>query len=201
MLDIDDLIAKLDQYKPLQTYAFGHTPVQITHFKTMQQNGSELFEYWHHVLQLRTLRDSLEEMELQRDDIQHEITVCEKIWPFWNFSERQRKIPRLIFQLRKINRTLVEKAREAKTHYDILKTQYSKFEDLREEEILEQDKEYWAHRLGKQLATSRMSRALGVGEGELAAVLSLPKEEQQKILQSMAHSIEDSMLLPSNKSV
>lgn len=196
MLDVDQILKNIDEYKPIQTFTFGHTPLQISHFKTAQQRGHEAFEFWHQVLQLRALRDSLEELDLQKDELEYEILICGKVWPFWSFSKRRRKIPRLEFQLKKVKRSILEKSREAKAHYEILKRDYAHLENMREEDILSQDKEYWTHRLGKQLAQSRLSRVLGVGEGELSAVLALPKEEQMTILKAMNGSLESSTFLP-----
>lgn len=196
MLDIDQIIGKIDEYQPLQTFTFGHTPLQISHFKTAQQKGHEAFEFWHQVLQLRSLRDSLEELTLQKAELEHEILKGKSLWPFWSYKERKRKIPRLEFQLKKIKRSILEKSREANAHYEILKRDYAHLENMSEEDILSQDKEYWTHRLGRQLAQSRLSRALGVGEGELSAVLALPKEEQMTIFKAMNGSLSSSVFLP-----
>lgn len=183
--DVTNLLSKLDTYKPLKEYTFGHTPLQMSVFKTTQQQGCETYEYWHQVLQLRSLKDSLEELNIQSSELADEINNCKSIWPIWSRKKRQKKIPRLEFQLKKITRSISEKSREAEFHYNLLQDRYKHLENLSEAEILEKDKDYWIHRLRKQVAISQLSRKLGVGEGELSAIVSLPLESRQKILQGI----------------
>jgi hypothetical protein len=183
--DVTDLLSKLGEYQPLRTYHFGHTPLQMSSFKTTQQQGCETFEYWHQVLQLRGLKDALEEMQIQSAEVQDEITECTSLWPVWSLKKRRKKIPRLQFQLKKIERNIAEKSREAAYHFDLLKTRYKHLETLTEAEIFAKDSEYWEHRLSKQVAIARISRKIGVGEGELAAILALPPESRQKIFQNV----------------
>lgn len=183
--DLRDLLGKLDAYQPLKNYHFGHTPLQMSSFKTSQQQGCETFEYWHQVLQLRSLKDALEEMQIQFVETQEEITDCTSLWPLWSVKKRRKKIPRLQFQLKKIERSIAEKKREAEYHFDLLKSRYTHLEALSEAEIFARDHEYWEHRLSKQVAISRMSRKIGVGEGELSAILALPLESRQKIFQNV----------------
>jgi len=185
MTDVTRILRELDSYEPLQKYHFGHTPLQMSAFKTTQQQGCETYEYWHQVLQLRSLRDTLEEMQIQRDEVSQELRESSKSWPFWSYKSRQKKVPRLKFQLKKIESTLAEKTREAQFHYELLKTKYKHLECLSEKEILEKDADYWVHRLRKQVVVSRLSRQVGVGEGELSAILALPADARKQVLEGL----------------
>lgn len=198
--NVSDLLSVLDNYAPLETYKFGHTPVQMAYFKTSSQQGCQVFEYWHQVLQLKAVREALEDLVIQKDEALMALKDAQAIWPFWNYSKRKRRIPRLELQVKRLQNSIEEKMREASFHYDLLKTKYSQYEHLSEDEILSQDQAYWSYRLGKQLATSRLSRSLGVGEGELSAVLALPQEERQKVMEGMGLYLKETTLLPNEAS-
>lgn len=194
-----ELLSSLEEYAPIHSYVFGHTPLQMEYFKVSAQQGDEHFEYWHQVLQLKSLYSSLRELEIQKEEKTFELKDARSWWPFWSRRNRCQKIPRLKFELEKIEQNLAEKTREASFHLDLLKTKYSHLEHLSEQEILAKDRDYWARRLSRQLAVSHLSRVLGVGEGELGAVLSLPKEQQGEVLRSMLSLVESSKSLLPNK--
>lgn len=183
MTDLSVFLNELDAYQPLQKYHFGHTPLQMSAFKTTQQQGCETYEFYHQVLQLRSLRDTLEELQIQKDELSMDLKHCSRTWPFWSYSSRRRRIPRLKFQLKKLESSLAEKTREAHFHFSLLKTKYKHLENLSENDILAKDTDYWIHRLRKQIMVARLSRQVGVGEGELSAVLALPAHEQKMVLE------------------
>jgi hypothetical protein len=194
-----DLLQELASFAPIRDYRFGHTPLQIEYFKTVQQQGCPAFVYWQHVLQLKSLNDSMQELRLEMDELAGEIDDAQRWWPVWNRAQRGRKLPRLQFKLKKLNEAFEQKYREAGTTLEIIKTQFSDYTSMTEEEIFGQEKEYWTIRLGKQLVCSQLSRQLGVSEGSLEAVLSLPQQQQQEILQVLGQGRDTTLQLVQKK--
>jgi hypothetical protein len=173
----------LSSFKPLNEFRFGHTPLQVEYFKTMNQQGCPAFVYWQHVLQLKGLRDSIQELQLEQNEIFGEVEDAKGFWPCWNKRQRRRKLPRLQFRLERLTESIEQKEREAGYTLKVIKEKFSEFLDWSEEDIFECEKEYWTIRLGKQLVCSSLARHLGVSEGSLEAVMSLPDPQQQEILQ------------------
>lgn len=181
-------------------FKFGHTPMQIEYFQTSSQQGNEKWEYWQHILQLKSLHSALSELQISYDEIEYEIEDAESFWPFWNRRKRARNIPKLKFKRASILRSIKEKSREAEYHLEVIERKYSHLKDISEEEILKDEASYWTLRLGRQLGASHLGRVLGVSESELLAVLSLPHEEQRKIFEGMKHLLTMAMpLLPTKE--
>lgn len=177
-----DLLTKLSSFKPLQEFRFGHSPLQIEYFKTLQQNGSIVFTYWQHVLQLKGLYNSIQELQLDLKDVEDDLADANHFFPFWSLGKRKRKIPRLQFKKKAIEEAIEQKTREANVTYSIIQEKFSDCLDLTEDEIFSQEKEYWTIRLGKQLVCSQLARKLGIPEGNLEAILALPEAQQQELL-------------------
>jgi hypothetical protein len=194
-----DIMNELSSFSPVQTYRFGHTPTQIEYFKTLQQQGCPAFVYWQHVLQLKTLHDSMKEAQFEIAELEWEINAAERFWPPWSRGQRQRKLPRLKFKLSKLRESFEQKSREAGTTLNIIRTQFSDYVTMTEDDIFAQEKEYWTIRLGKQLVCSQLSRQLGVSEGSLEAVLSLPNRQQQEILQVLGAGRDSTLQLTQKK--
>ena len=184
----------LEKFPPLD-FVFGHTPVQVEHFRTQQQRGDLRFEYWQHLVQLRALRTALHEGQLDEQDLLDEIADAGRAWPWWTSARRARRLPRLRHRLERLRDVQRERESEARLHLDCIERRYGDLTTLTEAEILAGEPQYWAVRLGRQLATSHLSRVLGVGEGELAAVMALPVDQQTAALAQMAQILEGSKKL------
>jgi hypothetical protein len=177
----------LKRLQDLPAFTFGHSRLQLECFQTLQQNGSPEWEYFQHIIQLRGLRDTIEEMTLSLEDLNWEIEDAKKWWPPWSLTKRKRTLRRLELKQKVLARNIKEKEREAEIHLEIIDQRYGPQQKaLKTNSDLEKTEgEYWSKRLGRQLAVSHLARQLGVGEGEVAAVLSLPQEEQRRVLESM----------------
>lgn len=192
---MSSILNELEKFSPIHDYAFGHTPLQMEYFQVSNQQGSPEFMYWQHVLQLQVLYKSIRETKIRQTELQSEIADIEntliKFGEKWR--SRKRSIPRLKFELDATESTLKQKEREAEFHYNIIRTKFSDLIEKPEKVLFESEKEYWALRLSRQLFASHMSRTLGVSEGELSAVLSLP-EPMQKTIIKMLQDQKDKLL-------
>ena len=197
---IIDTINKLELMTPINSFKFGHTPIQIEYFQTSNQQGNEKWEYWQHILQLRALHASLCEMKVSYDETVYEIDDAKSIWPLWTRKKRKRSIPRLQLKLNTIQRSIDEKTREVDCHLEVIERRYQHLKTLTEEEIIKDENAYWARRLGRQLGASHLSRLLGVSDGELLAVLSLPQDQQKQVFEGMRQLLGSATpLLPQTK--
>lgn len=178
-------IQKLETATPINGFKFGHTPMQIEYFQTANQQGDEKWEYWQHILQLKSLHSSLCELKVTYDEVQYDIQDAVRFWPPWSRTKRMRSVARLQFKLTTIKRSIEEKTREVDYHLEIIENKYQKLKQLKEEDILRDEASYWSIRLGRQLGASHLGRILGVSESELLAVLSLPSEQQRQVFKSM----------------
>ena len=176
------ILEKLEAFAPIHNFKFGHTRTQIEFFMTSSQQGSEKFCYWQHVLQLRALYLSLLELYSQLLDAD---VGGRKWWKLESSASFVRRKKKAGIKGKQILLSIEEKKQEAEHHLDVLRTKYAHLDGITEEDILKEDATYWAMRLGKQLAVSRLSRVLGINEGEMSAVLSLPKEQQAQVLNAM----------------
>lgn len=188
---LSDTLEKLEKFAPVQNFKFGHSPLQIEFFQTAKQQGSEAWEYYQHILQLKGLNMALKEMQVELFELACQIRDANKFWPIWSFKKRQELLPRLFLKEESILRTIAEKEREVNYHIAIIERRYSQFKNCSEEEIFESEKEYWTTRIGRQLATSHLSRLLQVSEGELAALMSLPVDQQKEILSGLKTSLKN----------
>jgi hypothetical protein len=191
----DLLLHRLEKHIPINEFMFGHTRTQIEYFQTSNQNGDPKWEYWQHVLQLRSLYVGVKEQKLTISEIDDDLADAVSWWPFWSRKKRKRKVARLQFNKETALRILREKTNEIQNHLDVIDKKYSEFKDLPEAEILKDEQQYWTRRLGRQLGASRLSRLLGLSESEVLAVLALPKQQQQKVFQSMQVVLNDAQLL------
>lgn len=195
--ELDELIEKLEFETPIQSFKFGHTPLQIEYFQTSSQQGNDRWEYWQHILQLKSLHSSLCDLQLSYNETLYEIEDAERFWPLWTFNKRKRCRPRLRFKLKTIQKSIDEKSREVEYHLEIIDRKYQHLKSITEDDILKEETSYWTQRLGKQLAVSHLGRILGVSEGELSAVLALPIEQQRQIFHGMRQLLSVTMpLLP-----
>ena len=192
---LKDTLRTLEQFAPIHDFKFGHSPLQIEYFQTAKQHGSESWEYYQHILQLKALNTILREMEVEMFELGCKIRDANKAWPFWSLKRRRELLPRLFLKEESILRTIAEKEREVNYHIEIIERRYSQFKDCSEEEIFKSEKEYWATRIGRQLATSHLSRLLQVSEGELAALMSLPVDQQKEILSGLKESLKNHQAL------
>jgi hypothetical protein len=194
-LDVDALLLKLEQQTPIDEFVFGHTQTQIEYFQTSSQSGNEKWEYWQHILQLRSLHTTVREQRVALDELNYELEDALSWWPIWSRKKRRRALPRLGIKKDAIKRVIKEKANEIKCHLDVIDRKYSHLKELKEEDILKEESAYWSMRLGRQLGASRLSRVLGISESEVLAVLALPKDQQQKVFGSMTEFLNTSHLL------
>jgi hypothetical protein len=196
-MTLREIIKKLETDTPIQDFKFGHTPLQIEFFQTSNQHGDEKWEYWQHILQLKTLHSTLKELEVSRDEFLGELEDANAVWPLWSRKKRLRKVPRIKLQLSNIEKSIAEKTREVNFHLEIIERKYKHLSTLTEDEIVKDDAAYWTRRLGRQLSASHLSRVLGISDGELLAVLALPLEQQQQIFSSMKQLLnKTTALLP-----
>jgi len=197
---LTETIQKLEQTTPVCEFKFGHTPMQIEYFQTANQRGNERWEYWQHILQLKALYSSLCEMRVSYNELKYEIQDGLSFWPPWTKKKRERGLARLRFKLDTIQRSIEEKTKEVDYHLLVIEQRYQKLKELKEEDILKDESQYWALRLGRQLGASHLSRVLGVSESELLAVLSLPVEQQHQVFEGMKQLVRAaSPLLPQKK--
>lgn len=182
MTDIRD---KLSKFEPLRRFHFGHTPFQIEHFKTTSQKGDRRFEYWQHVLQLKSLDRGIKELLLDIADIEDQIADAKAWMPFWNRSRRKRQIPRLTHRLSTLTEGLEERKLEAVRTFEVLQRSFSDLFALTEEELFAGEGAYWVTRLTKQIQANALAMRYGITAGDVSAVMSLPEEEQAKVLASM----------------
>jgi len=195
---LSDTLKKLENFAPVNDFKFGHSPLQIEYFQTAKQQGSEPWEYYQHILQLKALNMALKEMEVEIFEIDCQIRDAKKFWPFWSLKKRKELLPRLFLREESILRVIREKEREVGYHLEIIERRFSQFKEYSEEEIFKSEKEYWITRIKRQLATSHLSRLLAVSEGELSALMSLPVDFQKEILDSLKISLKNNQDLLSN---
>ena len=184
MIKLTDTIKKLEQ-TAIGSFKFGHTPMQVEFFQTASQHGSDKWQYWQHILQLKSLHSSLCELKVSYDETLYEIQDAEAFWPFWSKKKRSRSLPRLRLKIAGFQRTIEEKAREVDYHLAVIERKYAHLKDIKEEDILKDEASYWTLRLGRQLGASHLSRLLGVSESELLAVFSLPLDQQRQVFDGM----------------
>lgn len=200
MEKLSDTLNRIRSLPAVSSFKFGHTPIQIEFFQTSNQQGDEKWEYWQHILQLKSLEGTLQELQISFDEIQNEIDDAVSIWPFWSIKKRLRKIPRLHFRQSTLLRSIAEKSREVDVHLNIIDRKYTHLKSLTEDDILKDESEYWSRRLSRQLGASHLGRLLGVSESELLAVLALPSEQQKKIFDGMKQLLgKTAPLLPTQK--
>lgn len=195
-----ETINKLELMTPISSFKFGHTPMQIEYFQTSNQQGNEKWEYWQHILQLRALHTSLCEMKVSYDETVYEMEDAQNLWPLWTRKKRKRTIPRLQLKLNTLQRSIDEKTKEVDCHLEVIERRYLHLKTLTEDEIINDEEAYWARRLGRQLGASHLGRILGVSDGELLAVLSLPPEQQKQVFEGMRQLLGTATpLLPQTK--
>ena len=182
---VNDILCKIHRIPAVFSFKFGHTPTQIEFFQTSNQRGDEKWEYWQHILQLKSLEGTLQELKVSYTEVQDEIDDALALWPFWSIKKRLRKIPRLRLQQYNLDKSIAEKTREVEFHLEVIEKKYTHLKTLKEEDILKDENEYWSRRLSRQLGASHLSRILGVSESELLAVLALPEEQQRQIFEGM----------------
>jgi len=189
---------KLKEFMANHDYVFGHTPTQIEHFMTTSQQGSRPFEFWQHVLQLRALYRSLQEMDLQAEDLYHRKEDASALWPFWTRKKRLRGLARIEHEAVLLSEQRREKLQEVEVHLEIIDRKYSDLKGLPEAEILRGDKDYWTTRLAKQMALGRSAMQLGVSVGDLSAVMTLDEADQKEVLNKMVGALQlhEKVLLP-----
>lgn len=196
--DIRPLLEELQDFEPIHDFKFGHTRTQLEYFTTASQQGNEKFAYWQHVLQLRALYLSLTEMQIKLLESDEEFRSTRKWWRFESKAQYNIRRLRLTLQREQLRMSVNEKRQEAKSHLEIIRTRYAHLQALDESDILAEDKEYWATRLGRQLAVSHLARVLGIGEGEMSAVMALPQEHRMHAISAMRGVVADAapMLQP-----
>lgn len=180
-------LQKLELTTPISSFKFGHTPMQIEYFQTSNQQGNEKWEYWQHILQLKSLHSTLAGLKVSYDELNYEIQDAIQFWPPWSKKKRTRLLPRLQLKLSDIQRSIEEKTREVEYHLEIIERRYQHLKNITEDAILKDEPAYWSHRLGRQLGASHLGRLLGVSESEILAVLSLPSEQQHQVFEGMRH--------------
>ena len=196
--EILPLLKELQGFGPIHDFKFGHTKTQLEYFTTANQQGNEKFAYWQHVLQLRALYLSLTEMQIKILESDEELRSKRRWWRFESLSQFNIRRYRLLLQRTQLAMSINEKKQEAEQHIEILNTKYAHLKGLDESAILAEDKEYWAARLGRQLAVNHLARVLGIGEGEMSAVMALPQDQRVQALCAMRGVIADAapMLKP-----
>jgi len=177
-----DIINELDNFNPIKEFKFGHTPLQIEFFQTNTHKGSRKFEYWQHVLQLKSLRKIIKETEFDIEDAKRELKKANKFLPFFTRSERKLLIPRLSWKVELLNQQLQEKITEAKRHLDIIKKHYADLKDITEDEIFEDEQNYWVTRLTRQITFAHLANKFQLPLGDITAIMSLPNNLQIEIL-------------------
>ena len=189
--EILPLLKELQGFGPIHDFKFGHTRTQLEYFTTANQQGNEKFAYWQHVLQLRALYLSLTEMQIKILESDEALRSKRKWWRFENKNQYNIRRYKLLLQRNQLSMSINEKKLEAEQHVDIINTRYQHLLELDESAILDEDQEYWAARLGRQLAVSHLARVLGIGEGEMSAVMSLPQEQRMLAIDAMREVVSD----------
>jgi len=198
--NLTDTIKKLELMTPINSFKFGHTPLQIEFFQTSNQQGNEKWEYLQHILQLRSLHTTLCELKIAYDETTYELEDADSFWPIWTRKKRNRSIPRFRLKLTTIQKSIAEKTREVDYHLEIIDRRYKHLKALSEDDIISDETSYWASRLGRQLGASHLGKVLGVSESELLAVLSLPQEQQRQVFEGMRQLLGNTTaLLPQLK--
>jgi len=182
-MDLPEVVKDLEGFEPLHKYLFGHSPFQIQFFKNSSQRGSDKFEYWNQVLQLKSLYQSIKELQLEREELVGELGDCGRFFPPWSRRSRRRKIPRLRWQLDKIDGSIKSKAREAEYHLKFIRSEYPELIGMDEEKIFEVEREYWVQRLSKQMALTHIAARAALPAGDLSAVYCLPENIQKEVLE------------------
>lgn len=180
---------------PIDDFKFGHTQTQIESFKVQAQSGCREFEYWQQVLQIRSLRDSIVETQLDVEDTKAEEAKAAHWFPFWNRSTRTSLLPRIRWRLSKQKRSLAEKSSELERHLNVVDSKYEDLKCLTEEQILSKEQQYWAMRLAKQMASQHIATKWLVNAGDMSAVLSLPVEVREQVLSDVLQLIAKPELL------
>ena len=176
---------RLEEFTPIKEFSFGHTPFQIEYFQTVSQAGNRNFEYWQHVLQLKNLHKSIAELSFDINDCEGQIEEATHWWPVWTAAKRKRSIPRLEWVKAQKKEALMQKYREAELTLNLLETKYKDLMLLKEDELLNDEQSFWAHRLSRQMTATNLSNKLGVTSGDLMSVLALPRDQQLRVLQEM----------------
>lgn len=182
-----DIIEKLENFKPIKDYCFGHTPLQIEHFQTNSHKGSRKFEYWQHVLQLKGLYRAIKELDLDFEEAKNELVFRTKWWAFWR---SRKKVPRLTWKVELLGQTLKEKSTEADRHLKIIDEKYFDLKTISEEDILKEEENYWITRLSRQMAFANLANKFHLPVGDITAVMGLPNDLQQSIFDKAANYIK-----------
>ena len=190
---IEKLLERVDA---LPKFKFGHTQTQIEYFQTASQSGDRRFEYWQHLLQLKSLRQSIMEIQVSLDETSFEMDDASSWWPVWNRARRRRCLPRLKLKRDTLAGSLQEKTGEMERHLEIIDRKYSDLTQWTEDQILDGESDYWSKRLGRQLGASRLGTLLGISESEILAVMALPEENRQRVFGEMQEILASSRLLP-----
>lgn len=174
-------VKKIEGELPLlEKLHLGHTPFQIQYFKTTQQRGSKKFEYWQHLIQIKSLAKTVEDLNF---DLEEALLEKKELNRWWKKSSRNTlKLKRLEAKVRDLQRSLDDKELECQRHVTLVKTDFSDMLHLTENEILKDEEQYWIQRLSRQLAFNRLAMEKGLSSGDVQAVASLPPETTQKIL-------------------
>ena len=173
---------RLANFSPLSTYNFGHSPIQIEHFKTAQQTGNRNFEFWHHVLQLKAINCSITELTFDLEEAEFILEGCRAFWPPWTRSKRKRKKVKLEWQVEQRESSLRQKYHEAELTLDIIEKKFSDLISATEQQLFKSEREYWVTRFSRQLAAAQIARHLGTSTGDIQSIMALPDEDQRKIL-------------------
>jgi hypothetical protein len=191
-----DILSKLENFKPIKDYCFGHTPMQISCFQTTAQKGSRKFEYWQHVLQLKGLYRTIKESELDLADIKRELLFWSNKWAFWRSRV---KIPRLIWKVELVEQTIKEKSKEAERHLSIINEFYFDLITSTEDDILKEEADYWVSRLSRQMAFSNLAQKFHIPVGDMTAVMSLPDGVREAVFEKASDYIKNPAFLTSLK--
>lgn len=185
IVDILPLLKELQAFGPIHEFKFGHTKTQLEYFTTANQQGNEKFAYWQHILQLRALYLSLTEMQIKLLESDEALKSKRKWWRLESLSKYNIRRYKLLLQRSQLAMSINEKKQEAEQHIEIIETRYAHLQGLDESAILAEDEDYWATRLGRQLAVSHLARVLGIGEGEMSAVMALPEDLRMHAVTAM----------------
>ena len=185
-----DILSQLEETIPLLSEMhLGHTPFQIEFFKTAQQKGSRKFEYWNHLVQMKSLEHSIRSLWLDIEEIEISMNC---LWRrLFGGARGKLKNKRLDFQLTGLKISLAEKELEISRHLKIVLRDFGDLLGASEKDIMDADEEYWVHRLSRQLAYHKIAVTLGLPVGEVASISVLPEhlaiqvlEEAKKLMSS-----------------
>jgi len=171
----------------LSSLHLGHTPFQIEFFKTTQQRGCRKFEYWQHLIQIKSLARALEDNLFDLEETKLDLDQMKSWWKL-STARRKLKIRRVEAKIRDLAKSKADRDLECQRHVEIIKRDYSDLLSMSENEILKDEEQYWVNRLSRQLAFNRFAAEKGLSPGDVQAVASLPPQTTQKILQE-AHSL------------